>query len=100
MHSLIGKFVSVNIPFYKSYLGKIINMNNDLFCVLFTDGDIVHYSLSDLQHILFEPSNDLITPSGKYHFFLKNFYIDSTKRISKSEYDQINNTAFLLCSLK
>jgi hypothetical protein len=100
MDSLIGKFVCVNIPNYKSYLGKITDFYDNLFIVLFTDGDVIYYTLSDLQHILIEPFNDLITVSGKYHYYLMNYYFDSLKRISKKEYDDINNTAFILCSLK
>jgi hypothetical protein len=99
MHDLIGKFVCIHIPNYKSYLGKITDIDNDLFIVLFTDGDVIYYTFSDIQHILIQPFNELITSSGKYHYFLKNYYFDFNKRISKKEYDEINNTAFILCSL-
>lgn len=99
MTDYIGKFVCVHIPNYKSYLGKVIAIDFDLFIVHFTDGDVMFYTISDLQSILFEPINDLVSINN-YRYKLMNFYTDKNSRISKKDYDDINNAAFILCSLK
>jgi len=94
---LIGRIVIDSFIDYGDFIGKIIDKTNGKYRVLFTDGDIISYSLKYIKHILIDINNANIVKRGKYYYKIIN---NKYHRISELEYNEYNDIAFILCSLK
>ena len=94
---LVGRFVQDNFIDHGYYIGKIIDYTNGKYRVLFMDGDIISYSTKYIRHILIDIDDTSILKRGKYYYKV---FDDKHCRISKTEYNEHNDIAFKLCSLK
>ena len=86
MAKYIDRFILEQFIGFGYYIGKIIDLHKNKFTVIFTDGEILYYSLREIIPILIN---------------LDNFQINNKQDcLTQCEKSQLFNTAFLLCSFK